>query len=115
MIYMIPYHGRPFHGRRFHLFLFFSWASIPWAPFPSIFVFSLPGEVFLERKKGWVLVGESSESNCFWGAKGQALRCIISGNSRQFGRRFHLFLFFPAGRGVFGAPKGGGWVWERAV
>ncbi len=48
--------------------------------------------------------GASSEANCF-GALKVRLRCIIFGNSQLFGCRFHLFLFFPAGRGVFGALR----------
>ncbi len=48
--------------------------------------------------------GASSEANCF-GALRVRLWCIISGNSRLFGCSFHLFLFFPAGRGIFGALR----------
>ncbi len=48
--------------------------------------------------------GVSSEAHCF-GALRVRLRYIIFGNSQLFGHRFRLFLFFPAGRGVFGALR----------
>ncbi len=48
---------------------------------------------------------EQAARQTVFGALRVRLQCIISGNSRLFGRHFHLFLFFPAGQGVFGALR----------
>ncbi len=85
---LLSFPTRRSSGRRFRLFLFFP---------AGRGVFGVQKGVGACRREQFE--GASSEVNCF-GVLRVRLQCIISGNSRLFGRRFHLFLFFPAGRGL---------------